>query len=315
MSTATPSIRRPARVAEAQREAVLSTFDVFGKTADFDLSDETVTGMSYSVCQHLIEGATNAARLRDRESFAWFHDEGFDAAHLRFGIRTTVGHRLAMAPRFDGSDHYLTVDPEHLKRRHSLAEPPCPLLWRDTRVVDHVQTAALQVAFENAVAAGFTDLVTMGANIVSLNPDRISGLQNWTVVSLPGTVFLTDDSDSIMLGRELVHESGHNWLNDAFELLGCMPDLDAFFFSPWKNCMRPAFGFLHACWSFPLTVIYSVNILDRCDTELRHTLTEYVELQRRALRYVRDDFEIALKLVDDEEITDTLKSVFDAAAN
>jgi HEXXH motif-containing protein len=78
-------------------------------------------------------------------------------------------------------------------------------------------------------------------------------LHSWSITRRPGTVFSDFTDESAVLGRELVHEAGHHWLNDALSATSSTIPAEVTFHSPWRGTMRPVFEFLHACWAFPLT--------------------------------------------------------------
>ncbi|WP_077797931.1 HEXXH motif-containing putative peptide modification protein [Streptomyces sp. JHA26] len=141
-------------------------------------------------------------------------------------------------------------------------------------------------------------------------PDQT--LRRFTITRLPATVFTDHTGDAAVLGRGLVHEAAHNWLNDALAALqATIPD-DETFCSPWRGTERPAYGFLHACFAFPLTVIYAVRIL--CTSGTGHTaLADHVRQQRTQLVAVKNDFVRASKLITDRVLREQLNAVFQHA--
>ncbi|KQV20885.1 MULTISPECIES: hypothetical protein [unclassified Kitasatospora] len=52
------------------------------------------------------------------------------------------------------------------------------------------------------------------------------------------------------------------------------------FYSPWNQSMQPAFSFLHACWAFPLTMLYSARALEHTEGDVKRFLAAYLDQQR-----------------------------------
>ncbi|MFJ8982748.1 hypothetical protein [Streptomyces sp. NPDC102282] len=94
-------------------------------------------------------------------------------------------------------------------------------------------------AYTTGSEAGFAEPLANYAVVTCLLRYKPLGdtLVSWTITHLPGTVFSDYTNEPAVFARDLIHEAGHNWLY------------------PWRKTKRPAFGFLHACWSFedPLT--------------------------------------------------------------
>lgn len=112
--------------------------------------------------------------------------------------------------------------------------------------------------------------------------------------------------DPVVLARDLIHEAGHNWLNDALAATGCKISDAAHFHSPWKQTMRPAFGFLHACWAFPLTMLFTAHALNSTAGDLHRFLTAYLDQQRSLLADTAPDHARALELISDDGLRDRL---------
>ena len=112
-------------------------------------------------------------------------------------------------------------------------------------------------AFTVGAEAGFAELLAGHAVVVCLLRGKSLGdpLHSWTITRLPGTIFCDYTSHPAVLARDLIHEAGHNWLNDALTATQNVISEETKFFSPWKQAMRPAYGFIHACWAFPLTML------------------------------------------------------------
>ncbi|MFD5030020.1 HEXXH motif-containing putative peptide modification protein [Streptomyces sp. NPDC058405] len=112
-----------------------------------------------------------------------------------------------------------------------------------------------------------------------------------------------------VFARDLIHEASHNWLNDALTATNCELSEEAVFYSPWRQTKRPAFGFLHACWAFPLTMIYTARVLPQTSGAVHHFLTAYLDQQRVLLAATTDDHPQALALIADPELRQRLHAV------
>nr|WP_262928550.1 HEXXH motif-containing putative peptide modification protein [Streptomyces sp. CBMA152] len=108
-------------------------------------------------------------------------------------------------------------------------------------------------------------------------------LHSWALTRLPGTVFTDYTGHPEILARDLIHEAAHNWLNDALTLHGIhLPD-GVTFYSPWRGTRRPVYGFLHACWAFSLTILYSQAAVTTTDDPVKAFLNAYLHQQRTHL--------------------------------
>lgn len=112
-----------------------------------------------------------------------------------------------------------------------------------------------------------------------------------------------------MLARDLIHEAGHNWLNDALSATACEISDEVTFYSPWKKTNRPAFGFLHACLAFPLTMIYTARVLPQASGELHRFLAAYLDQQRGLLAATATDHARALALITAPDLRERLRSI------
>ncbi|WAL74645.1 HEXXH motif-containing putative peptide modification protein [Kitasatospora sp. YST-16] len=140
-------------------------------------------------------------------------------------------------------------------------------------------------------------------------------LFSWSTTRLPGTVF-TDHVDSPeVLVRDLIHEAGHHWFNDALTAASVSSPESPSFYSPWqkKNTIRPAFEFLHACWAFSLTAIYSAQVVDATPSPVQGFLRDYLTDQGRHLRDALSALADAVTLITSVPLRDQLSKAVDAA--
>jgi HEXXH motif-containing protein len=259
-------------------------------------------GLRYAVAHHLLEGAEAAGRAADSQAFAWYRDaaSGWIAD---MHTPTPVGPRIVVAPDIDSL------------RRSPIAETPYLVLGPKTRRADDRLVSLGVAAFTLADESGFGSLLSgHGAIVCLLRPKSLGAtLDSWTISRLPGTVFTDEIGEATVLARDLIHEAGHNWLNDALAALRIKIDGETTFFSPWKGIDRPAFGFIHACWAFPLTMIYTVSVLNQAGGAVREYLHAYLEQQARLVARTARDHELALRLVPDVDLRDRLRTVYRAA--
>lgn len=256
------------------------------------------TATDYCLAHHALEGAEAAARSGERTAFDWY-TENPDAGAVASSTPTVVGPRVVVAPD-------LTDLP-----RSPISETPYYVIGPSTQPAPiPLRTLAAQ-AFTTAADAGFGNLLAAHAVVVVLLRSKQLGqtLDSWTITRLPGTVFLDHVGHPVVLGRDLVHEAGHNWFNDALAATGSQIDDRAKFYSPWKQSLRPAFGFLHACWAFPLTMLYTARRLEHTQGDVRRFLTSYLDQQRQQLAATTTDHPRALELLGDEDLRGRLSAV------
>lgn len=106
--------------------------------------------------------------------------------------------------------------------------------------------------------AFFSDLCAVGAPLcIDLGMSTGSITHSFTVTELPGTVFSEHHPNAFINAENLVHEAAHGFLNAMLRVHGiALESQRARFWSPWKNSLRPLFGFLHACFAFSVVAIH-----------------------------------------------------------
>ncbi|MGH8929911.1 MAG: aKG-HExxH-type peptide beta-hydroxylase [Egibacteraceae bacterium] len=252
---------------------------------------EVETGLEYAVAHHLLEGAETAARAYDQGTFAWYSNTS-PAGLAPLRTPTAVGPRIILSP-----------DLMNLSRSR-ISETPYFLINPETTSAAKELRQLAVNAFNAAVDAGFGALLAgHAAVVVFLRRKQLRDtLDSWTITRLPGTIFTDHVGEPAVLARDLVHEAGHNWLNDGLAACGVKIGNEMRFFSPWKQAIRPAFGFLHACWAFPLTMIYTARVLGELSGPVRAFLATYLAQQRDLLAATDGDHTRALALVPDEDL-------------
>ncbi|MFF9555658.1 aKG-HExxH-type peptide beta-hydroxylase [Streptomyces albus] len=259
----------------------------------------------YALTHHVFEGAEAAARNGDQKAFDWYSthpDAGAD------GLGPVAGPEdppVVLAPGVDGLI------------RSSASETPYYVLAPHTRGARPGLRDLTLEAVDAAAAAdpGFGTLIADHAVVICLLRHKRLGetLDSWSITRLPGTVFCDYTDEPLVLGRDLVHEAGHSWLNDALTAVHAKLDDQVRFFSPWKDAARPVYGFLHACWSFPLMMLYTAAVLPHCSGDVRRFLRTYLDEQRALLAPTADDHASALSLVADAGLRDRLRAVHQEA--
>ncbi|MFG1776860.1 aKG-HExxH-type peptide beta-hydroxylase [Micromonospora sp. NPDC049048] len=259
---------------------------------------------NYCLAHHVLEGAEAAARARETPTFDWYSAHP-DANASALSAATAVGLRIILSP-----------DLNRLPRS-AISETPYYVLGPDTTAAPPDLRELAVAAYATGVQNGFADLLASHAVVVCLLRRKQLGdpLDSWTITRLPGTVYCDHVNDPVVLARDLIHEAGHNWLNDALGATACRIGDEATFYSPWKKTNRPAFGFLHACFAFPLTMIYTARVLPGTSGNLYRFLSAYLERQRGLLAATVTDHARALALITAPELRERLRSIHHEALN
>lgn len=252
--------------------------NVLGST--LDASNPTGQAITHAIAHHLLEGAEQAAHDRDAALLAWYR---------RTGTRDLACLLAAGAPR---SAHLLLTPAKDELLRSPLSETAYYLVRPDTAPAEHSKHKLLATALDSAAEYGFGPLLALHAPVVCLleHRDLADTLFSWSITRLPGTVFTDYTSHPEVFARDLVHEAGHHWLNDALALAEAVLPDEVTFYSPWRATQRPVFGFLHACWAFSLTMLYSARALEHSTPPARAFLAAYLSNQRKLLRVAAESF-------------------------
>ena len=91
---------------------------------------------------------------------------------------------------------------------------------------------------------------TLGVAVVLSRVGQADTTRSYSLQGLPATAYCELASDSLRVAEVLLHESAHCWFNE--QLLANQRTLEETprWFSPWKDCQRPAFGILHGALAF-----------------------------------------------------------------
>lgn len=240
------------------------------------------TPRGYALAHHFLEGAEQAARAKDASLLAWYRSNpGDNLDHLLDGAHVILRPRPEQRLRTDISDteYYLAAT-------DTLTPPP-------------TARALVRAAVISATEHGFGPLLTHHAPVICLLDHRQldESLHSWALTRLPGTVFTDYTDHPEVLARDLIHEAAHNWLNDALALHTVQLSDDIALYSPWRGTHRPAFGFLHACWAFALTVIYSHRALPAANQPAASFLSAYLRTQHDHVNAAMAQLNDALRLL------------------
>jgi hypothetical protein len=258
--------------------------------------------LEFAITHHLLEGAERAARAGEPNTLAWYRSRStldFDR------LRTAGEHSHHLAP---------AIEPKQLDESE-ISDAPYYLLGPDSEPASRDLLHLVGTALSAAREAGFGALVRHHAAIICLLRRRPLGatMASWSVTRLPGTVFTDHADEPLVLARDLIHEAGHNWLNSVLCARGIEIPGSPQFYSPWKQQSRPPFGFLHACWAFPLTMIFTARILESVTGRAATFLSAYLDQQRHLLAGTDREHSTALELINDVELRETLAAVHQAA--
>ncbi|MEV5766103.1 HEXXH motif-containing putative peptide modification protein [Micromonospora sp. NPDC052213] len=254
--------------------------------------------VDYCLAHHVLEGAEAAARAGETATFGWYGAHP-DANASALSTPTAVGPRIVLAPDLDRLP------------RSAISETPYYVLGPDTTAAPPDLRELAAAAYATGAQNGFADLLAGHAVVVCLLRHKQLGdtLDSWTITRLPGTVYCDHVDEPVVLARDLIHEAGHNWLNDALGATDCKISDQVTFYSPWKKTNRPAFGFLHACFAFPLTMIYTARVLPKTSGGLCRFLAAYLDRQRGLLATTATDHARALALITDRDLRERLHSI------
>ncbi|MFF6813525.1 HEXXH motif-containing putative peptide modification protein [Streptomyces sp. NPDC012403] len=258
--------------------------------------------MAYALAHQRLEGAENAAYRRDATTLNWYHNAAGPAL-----ARRAHSSRLGL--------HIVIALDEDEMIRGPHFDTPYYVLGPDTTGAAQSLVALADNAFGHVAVTGLDELAEAHAAVICLtgrrSPDQT--LRSFAITRLPATVFTDHTGDAAVLGRDLVHEAAHNWLNDALDALHITIPDDETYFSPWRGTQRPAYGFLHACFAFPLTMIYAARARLRATGAGNAVLADHERQQRPRLDAAQDDFTRAVKLIPDPGLRERLDTVFQHA--
>jgi len=96
----------------------------------------------------------------------------------------------------------------------------------------------------------------LGIIITLSNKGSVEATESYTLSAFPGTVFIDRVNEPVRFGELILHESAHNWLNDALSSLKEELPREKRYWSPWKKTERSVYGLLHAAFAFSQMIQY-----------------------------------------------------------
>lgn len=269
-----------------------------GAHHDFHVPGPT-TALDYVIAHHRLEAAEQAARRQSRDDFelACRHAA---PAFKSTTIQTACGDTIVVEP---APNELINSD---------VSDTPFYLVTMHAPIASEDGVRLTANAFAAAADFGFGALVGNHAKVVCLLAKRTlpSAFNSWTITRLPGTVFTDYSRAMLLLARDLIHEAGHNWLNDVLAATKLQIPSQPLFYSPWKHTRRPAFGFIHATWAFPLTMIFAARAIEDAPEDVADYLRTYIDQQRGMLAMTQKDHPAAMALIEDDHVRHCLTSVF-----
>lgn len=134
-------------------------------------------------------------------------------------------------------------------------------------VTSGVELSGKSLRVETALRAlselGYREYVdSIGICCIVEHCDRLEPNRSYTLSATPGTVYVSDIDSQVRMMEQLLHESIHNWLNDAMYALNEKWNDEREWWSPWKNEKRPTYGMLHAAYVFAILVDFFQTCCD-----------------------------------------------------
>lgn len=110
---------------------------------------------------------------------------------------------------------------------------------------------ALQL-IEKASADKFFHIISSIQFIVPVKYTTKDTHRSFSSSLLPDVLFMSENADPLELAEAVVHESGHNYLNQVMSTTALFTGKEgaALFYSPWRKDPRPLTGLLHAIFVF-----------------------------------------------------------------
>lgn len=253
-----------------------------------------VTG--YALVHHVLEGLRESALGKDAETAKQVYAALADAP--RTGL-FAVSYRDAVELTGVGSEM-----PVWAVSARSIVTAPDEL------------TELLDIGTSTAARAGYGWLVDNALGVViALHRRGLDELaSSWTVNRLPCTIYTDYYQDGEILGKELVHEAAHSWLNDCFAVTAKPDNILVEFWSPWKQRNRTAFCMAHSVFAFSCVVNYLDWLLANTATPAVAEFCERVLPREQArLREAAPGAEQVFATIADDSVRGMLRAEFDRA--
>ncbi|GHG13447.1 hypothetical protein ACFFSH_31710 [Streptomyces filamentosus] len=151
---------------------------------------------AYCLAHHALEGA---ARAGDTLTLGWYQTRP-DSNGTALTTPTVVGPRIVVSP-----------DPGRMPRS-PISDTAYYVLGPDTTVASADELALTTAAVATAARHEFGDLLADHTVVTCLLRRKALGdtLVSWAITRLPGTVYTDHVGAPTVLGRDLIHDAGHN---------------------------------------------------------------------------------------------------------
>lgn len=173
-------------------------------------------------------------------------------------------------------------------------------------------------AFSAIDRVGYGDVLDQALAVVVLldRKDLGTEVSSWTTTALPSTIYLDWYPTGELLGKDLLHEATHAWLNDAIDARQVEFPPEELYYSPWKERHRPAYGMLHSVIAFSRVTNYLARLHGVTeDAAVREYCRIRVDQESARLRSVRDSTYATFSVTPDPEIVALVRDEYEQAVD
>jgi HEXXH motif-containing protein len=253
--------------------------------------------VGYALAHHAIEGIREGARARNSAV----------ARRAYTALAVARGRQLVTA------SHASAIELTDLS-----SEMP---VWAVSAAdVDSAPADVVQLterASAAALDAGYGWLVRNALGVVvTLHQRRLDeATSSWTVSRLPCTIYTDYYMHGTLLGKDLVHEAAHSWLNDCLTVTSEeLDDSKAEYWSPWKQRNRTAFGIVHSAFAFSCVINYLGWLRDQTpDPDVLAYCERRLPSERARLAEAASGIELAFKAIAEDPLRNMLRAEFASA--
>lgn len=239
MSNISPDVALEAELAAYRRDKFQRSMKAIEIVAPSLSPTEADAERDYALVHHLLESLALAARAGNIEAV--------ETAIQAFRERDALPRVSVL-----GIEKVVVKADRNLQASDTSDTPVFLIGSRAPAIPSDGDLKVVATGAELASRAGHGDLVAANCQVLVLMRllDVRDNANSWSVAHLPATVHMDYYDAPFLVGRDLVHESAHNFLNDAIAAANCDLSAAPSYYSPWKSTNRPAFGFIHANWAF-----------------------------------------------------------------
>jgi hypothetical protein len=297
MSNISPDVALGPELAAYRRDKFGRSMQAIAILAPSLSSAEVDVERDYTLVHHLLESLALAAKAENTEAV--------ETAIQAFRERRTLPGISVLRREM------IVVKADRNLQSSDASDTPVFLIGSSAPVIPSDDD--LRIVQEGADLAARADMGTLVAEhcqvlVLMKLLDVQNNANSWSVAHLPATVHMDYYDAPFLVGRDLVHESAHNFLNDA--LVASNSELSAApsYYSPWKSTERPAFGFIHANWAFSHVRDYLLWAAQESSLPApsRALAKVLADSQAEKLASTRKDCEDAVSYIQHEGLRDIL---------